>query len=215
MCPRNSSVDHCHRPVECKNRHFRSCRVARFSLLNPGRGQGAFFTIRPRLRLAEPAPGHGRYPHQLRAIGHLLEAEDESQEWPQLHADMAQGTGRADESKSGKHKRDERAGRSLSRTCSPRRTVALLLSLGGLAFLGLLDVLALSVVAFRHRSLLLVSRGACDFHNIQLCSSRPCVCGTAGHYAFRVNSPRATLLNRLSLSSVLLTTLRKSFDVVL
>jgi len=26
------------------------------------------------------------YPHRLRAIGHLHEAEDESQEWPELHA---------------------------------------------------------------------------------------------------------------------------------
>jgi hypothetical protein len=26
------------------------------------------------------------YPHRLRAIGHLFEAEDESQEWPELHA---------------------------------------------------------------------------------------------------------------------------------
>jgi hypothetical protein len=25
------------------------------------------------------------YPHRLRAIGHLHEAEDESQEWPDLH----------------------------------------------------------------------------------------------------------------------------------
>jgi hypothetical protein len=25
------------------------------------------------------------YPHRLRAIGHLHEAEDESQEWPELH----------------------------------------------------------------------------------------------------------------------------------
>lgn len=28
---------------------------------------------------------HG-YPYRLRAIGHLFEAEDESQEWPELHA---------------------------------------------------------------------------------------------------------------------------------
>jgi len=26
------------------------------------------------------------YPHRLLAIGHLFEAEDESQEWPDLHA---------------------------------------------------------------------------------------------------------------------------------
>jgi len=26
------------------------------------------------------------YAYRLRAIGHLFEAEDESQEWPQLHA---------------------------------------------------------------------------------------------------------------------------------
>jgi hypothetical protein len=26
------------------------------------------------------------YPHRLRAIGHLFEAEDESQQWPDLHA---------------------------------------------------------------------------------------------------------------------------------
>lgn len=26
------------------------------------------------------------YAHRLRAIGHLFEAEDESQEWPELHA---------------------------------------------------------------------------------------------------------------------------------
>ena len=47
--------------------------------------------------------------------------------------------------------------------------VGLLLSLGGLAFLGLLDVLALSAAAFRHRSLLRVSRGACDFRNTLTC----------------------------------------------
>jgi hypothetical protein len=27
-----------------------------------------------------------RFAHRLRAIGHLFEAEDESQEWPELHA---------------------------------------------------------------------------------------------------------------------------------
>ena len=30
------------------------------------------------------------YPHRLRAIGHLFEAEDESQEWPDLHAAVRQ-----------------------------------------------------------------------------------------------------------------------------
>ena len=29
-----------------------------------------------------------RYAHRLRAIGHLHEAEDESQEWPALHATL-------------------------------------------------------------------------------------------------------------------------------
>ena len=77
--------DHRHRPVECKKRHFRSCRVARFSLLNPARGHGAILTNHRGLCL-EHAPEHGRwYPHRLRAIGHLVEAEDESQEWPELH----------------------------------------------------------------------------------------------------------------------------------
>ncbi|MBP8954792.1 MAG: hypothetical protein KBI47_20550 [Armatimonadetes bacterium] len=33
--------------------------------------------------LAETLDG---YAHRLRAIGHLHEAEDESQEWPELHA---------------------------------------------------------------------------------------------------------------------------------
>jgi len=33
--------------------------------------------------LTEAREGHA---HRLRAIGHLFEAEDESQEWPDLHA---------------------------------------------------------------------------------------------------------------------------------
>jgi hypothetical protein len=33
--------------------------------------------------LAEQRDG---YPHRLRAVGHLHEAEDESQAWPELHA---------------------------------------------------------------------------------------------------------------------------------
>lgn len=39
--------------------------------------------------------------------------------------------------------------------------------------------------------------------------------GVGGRYTFRVNTPRPIFLNRLSVSSVLLTTLRNSFDVVL
>ena len=30
------------------------------------------------------------YPHRLRAVGHLFKAEDESQEWPDLHAAIRQ-----------------------------------------------------------------------------------------------------------------------------
>lgn len=33
-----------------------------------------------------PAGQAGGYAYRLRAIGHLFEAEDESQEWPDLHA---------------------------------------------------------------------------------------------------------------------------------
>ena len=49
----------------------------------------------------EPQPGDrivadlpdrqaGGYAHRLRAVGHLFEAEDESQQWPDLHAALRQ-----------------------------------------------------------------------------------------------------------------------------
>jgi hypothetical protein len=34
----------------------------------------------------------GRYPHRLRAIGHLFEAEDESQAWPDLRHAIREAT---------------------------------------------------------------------------------------------------------------------------
>jgi len=38
----------------------------------------------------DPAERHQGFSRRLRAIGHLFEAEDESQEWPELHAAIRQ-----------------------------------------------------------------------------------------------------------------------------